>query len=241
MSTIALVGTAITLFLGSFIQRVTGMGLALVAAPFLTVILGAVTGVQTLQVVGLGVCAASAIALRSDVNLRRAGVLLVASAIGLVPGVVLTRSIPTAWLGVGVGVVTLVMLASTSALSRAKAVGGTRAAAAAGALSGFFNVTAGVGGPPIVIYARSTGWEYREYLATVQLFFAGLNVLSIAGRGIPQLSVAGWAVAGVAAVAGTMGGHYFGKHINDNAAKSAVFVIACVGSAAAVVKGIAAL
>ena len=79
MDLITLVGAGVVLFFGSLIQRVTGMGLALVASPFLVLLLGSVTGVQTLQVVGLGVCLASAITLWSDVNIRLAILLLVMS------------------------------------------------------------------------------------------------------------------------------------------------------------------
>jgi uncharacterized membrane protein YfcA len=103
------------------------------------------------------------------------------------------------------------------------------------------NVTAGVGGPPIVIYANSTNWDYREYLATVQLFFAGLNVLSLVGRGIPDLPPVGWAVAAGSSVAGIIAGNLLSQHIKESVAKKAVFAIASVGSAATLIRGITSL
>ena len=118
---------------------------------------------------------------------------------------------------------------------------GARGTAIAGALSGFMNVTAGVGGPPIVIYANSTGWEYREYLATVQLYFAGLNVLSLLARGVPDLPAAGWAVTAGASVAGLVIGNRLSSTINESVAKKAVFAIACIGSLATVIRSASAL
>ena len=241
MDMLTLVGVSVVLFFGSFIQRVTGMGLALVAAPFLVVLLGSVTGVQTLQMVGLGVCLVSAITLWSDVNFRVAALLLVTSAIGLVPGTWIAKSLPASWLGIFIGTVTLAALAATVFLRRSRVFVGARGTGIAGALSGFMNVTAGVGGPPIAIYANSTDWEYREYLATVQLYFAGLNALSLLARGMPDLPTAGWAVAAGSAVAGVVIGNLLSSTINESIAKKAVLAIAGIGSLATVLQGVLTL
>ncbi len=241
MDMITLVGVGVVLFFGSLIQRVTGMGLALVASPFLVLLLGGVTGVQTLQVVGLGVCLASAITLWSDVNIRLAILLLVSSCIGLVPGTLIARSLPASWLSILIGAVTLAALACTVFLRESSLFVGARGTGIAGALSGFMNVTAGVGGPPIVIYAHSTDWDYREYLATVQLYFAGLNVLSLLARGVPDLPAAGWAITAGSSVAGLIVGTLLSTTINESIAKKAVFVIACIGSLATVIRGVTTL
>jgi uncharacterized membrane protein YfcA len=241
MDTITLVSVGVVLFFGSLIQRVTGMGLALVAAPFLVLILGTVIGVQTLLVVGLGVCLASAITLRADVNIRRAILLLATSVVGLIPGTLIARALPASWLGILIGTVTLAALASIVFLRKSSLFVGARGTGIAGALSGFMNVTAGVGGPPIVIYANSINWNYREYLATVQLYFAGLNVLSLFARGVPELPASGWAVAAISAVAGIIIGNRLSKTINESIAKKAVFAIAFIGSLATVIQGISTL
>ena len=241
MDMITLVGIGVVLFFGSLIQRVTGMGLALVAAPFLVLLLGSVTGVQTLQVVGLGVCLASAITLWSDVNIRLAILLLVSSCIGLIPGTLIARSLPASWLGILIGTLTLAALASIAFLRKSSLFVGARGTGIAGALSGFMNVTAGVGGPPIVIYANSINWNYREYLATVQLYFAGLNVLSLLARGAPDLPAAGWAVAAGSSVAGIVIGNRLSTTINESIAKKAIFAIACIGSLATVIQGVSTL
>ncbi len=86
------------------------MGLALVASPLLVLVLGATTGVQMIQVVGLVVCLVSAWMLRRDINYGRVGILLAASLFGIVPGSWMARSLPSSWLMIVIGCITLLAL-----------------------------------------------------------------------------------------------------------------------------------
>lgn len=237
----ALAGVGLVVFLGALVQRVTGMGMALVAAPLLVLLLGATTGVQTLQVIGLFTCLASAIVLRRDINLRRAGALLLAAAIGLAPGVWVARTVPASWLNIMIGAITLIALAATALLRTLTLFQGTKGVVVAGSLSGFMNVTAGIGGPPIVVYAATTGWPHREYLATMQLYFTGLSILSLAGRGLPDLPPAGWVIAAGSATLGLVIGNLAHHRISDTLARRLVYVVAVAGSVATLVRGIMTL
>lgn len=233
--------TGTVLFIASAVQRVTGMGLALLASPFLVLILGSTTGIQTCQIVGLGVCLASAWTLRKQISFRKVGLLLVASVVGLLPGVWVSRTLSAAWLSIVIGTITVCALASIQFLRRASIFEGRKGVALAGGLSGFMNVTAGVGGPPMVVYANSTGWKYTEYVASVQLFFAGLNVLSLAGRGLPSVPVSAWAVIIATAAGGTLAGNLVGNRINERLAQRLVIIIAFVGSLATIIRGVMAV
>lgn len=241
MSAATLLGVSLVLGFGSFIQRATGMGLALVASPFLVLLLGNTTGVQTLQVIGLGVCLISAITLWRDIEPMKAATLLASSVVGLIPGTWLARNLPASWLEILIGSLTLVALGLTTLFRGVQLRSGRWAVGVAGAASGFMNVTAGVGGPPMVIYANSTNWAYKEYLATVQLYFAGLNILSLVGRGLPELPTNGWVVAVGSAVLGIVAGNHLSRHLNETLARKAVFIIACAGSAATLIRGVCAL
>lgn len=237
----ALVGTGVVLALGSLVQRVTGMGLALMASPLMVLIMGPTLGVQTLQVVGLGVCLVSAVTLWRDCNVRRGLILLLAALGGLMPGVLVTRAWSAAWLSVLAGGLTLIALAATAWLRRCSIFQGTRGVLLAGALSGFMNVTSGVGGPPIVIYASTTAWAYAEYVATVQFYFVGLNLASLLGRGLPPWDATTWAVIAGSSVAGLVVGQLVAGHLNESWARRAVSVVAVTGSTAALVRGLASL
>lgn len=235
------IGAAAILAVGALIQRVTGMGLALVASPFLVLVLGPTTGVQLLQVVGLVVCAISAFQLRGDINLRKVGVLFGAALLGLVPGVLVTRLLSEAWLTILIGSITVVALTSIAFLHNSRVFAGIHGTLIAGVLSGFMNVTAGVGGPPLVVYAAATEWAYAEYVSSVQLFFTGLNFASLIGRGFPHLTGTMWVLSAIAAALGLFFGSKIGASISDSVARKSVIVVAFVGSVAAILRGISAL
>lgn len=241
MSIGAAAGMGCIILLGSLIQRVTGMGLALVASPFLVLVLGADLGVQTVQVVGLGVCALSAWQLRGDISRRKAGLLLVCSVAGLVPGAWVARALPGAWLSIVIGTVTALALLASALVHSAAPFEGARGIALTGALSGFMNVTAGVGGPPVVIYANSVRWAYAEYVATAQLYFTGLNALSLVGRGVPALGAGHWGVVVATAVAGLIIGGRIGSSIDERTARTAILVVALGGAIATAARGVSAL
>ena len=234
-------GIGIILVIGSALQRVTGMGLALVASPFLTLVIGPDNGVLLLQAVGFFVCATSAWTLRADLNWAKAGILFLASMIGLLPGIGVAKSLPSSVLSISVGIITVIALALIMLFRKSDFFAGRRGLVAAGSASGFMNVTAGVGGPPLVIYAASSGWKYQEYVATVQILFAGMNLVSLAGRGLPSLSAPLWIVAALSAVCGLIAGNLAAEKINEQAARTAILVIAFIGAVAAIVRGISML
>ena len=241
MEALPVAGAAAVLFLGSLVQRITGTGLALVASPLLVLILGATAGIQVMLIIGLAVCVVSAVMLRAHIDYRRAAVLLAASVLGLVPGAVVARTVPTGWLLIVVGGVTLLALASTRLLRRTGVFAGRTGAGLAGALSGFMTTTAAIGGPPMVLYAQAVRWGYLEFVATVQLVFAGINVLSMFTRGLPALPWAAWAILAAAALAGLAAGHLAARRVDHRLARGGILALAVLGSAAAVLKGVGEL
>ena len=121
---------------------------------------------------------------------------------------------------------------------RARVFRGTAGGATAGFLSGFMNVTAGVGGPAVVLYRVSTGWPDTPYVATVQLYFIGLNTASLAARGRPDLDGATWVAVVGALVLGLAAGDQLADHVSDGQARMMIVVVAVGGAISTVVKGI---
>lgn len=153
---------AAIVLLGSSVQWLTGMGFALVAVPALVLLLGPSQGVV------LANCAAGAI---SVVGLAggwrqvrgRAMVPLCAAAVCTVPaGAWLTRQLPPPVLLLVMGGLVTVAVLLVMKGARVPALRGTRGAVAAGAAGGFMNAAAGVGGPPISLYAVNAGWTVRS-------------------------------------------------------------------------------
>ncbi|MFJ9377675.1 TSUP family transporter [Streptomyces sp. NPDC101455] len=228
---------AAIVLLGSSVQWLTGMGFALVAVPALVLLLGPTEGVV------LANCAAGAI---SVVGLAggwrqvraRAMVPLCAAAACTVPaGAWMTRQLPPPVMLLVMGglVTTAVLLVMRGA--RVPALRGTRGAVAAGAAGGFMNAAAGVGGPPISLYAVNEGWTVREFVPNAQFYGVVVNAFSVAANGMPSLSGARWVAVGAAMVVGGVIGRGLAGRIPEPRARALVLSLALAGGVTAVGKG----
>src|SRR5690606_25112350 len=174
-----LVLVSVAVGVGAGTQRLTGLGFALVSAPFLVLLLGPFTGVLLANALSL---ATNVVVLGQTwraVEVRKALFLAVPAVAAVVPGAWVARSLPAPVLALTAGGLVLVALVAVLASERARVLRGTPGAVVAGAASGFMNVTAGVGGPAISLYGLSTGWPHAPFVATVQLYFVVLNGASI--------------------------------------------------------------
>lgn len=233
-----LVLVAAAVLVGAGTQRITGMGFALMASPLLVLVLGVDDGVATSQALTLIASVVVLFSLWRSVEWGKAGLLTLASLVGIAPGVWLTTQLSAPVLSILIGVLVIVALVAVMANEHARVFTGTTGGAAAGSLSGFMNVTAGVGGPPIVLYQLSTNWAHGPYVATVQVYFIGLNVASLAAGGAPGLDTATWTAVIGALLAGLLLGDRLARRVTDSQARVAIVVVALGGAAATVVKGI---
>ncbi|MFJ5305557.1 TSUP family transporter [Streptomyces sp. NPDC088350] len=224
--------------LGASVQWLTGMGFALVAVPALVLLLGPAQGVV------LANCAAGAI---SVVGLAggwrrvraRAMVPLCAAAVCTVPaGAWLTRQLPPPVLLLVMGGLVTVAVLLVMRGARVPALRGTRGAVAAGAAGGFMNAAAGVGGPPISLYAVNAGWTVREFVPNAQFYGVVVNAFSVAANGVPSLSGARWGAVVAAMVVGGVIGRGLAGRLPERWARVLVLSLALGGGVTAVGKGV---
>ena len=240
---LASLGLAAAVSVGAGTQRITGLGFALVAAPFLVLLLGPFTGVLVVNVLGVAASVLVLVQVRRDVDLRR-GVLLSAPAlVAVVPGAWVARHTGPAVLQVLVGgcvVVALLVVLGTGRRSDARPSSGTGTAPAllAGAASGFMNATAAVGGPALTVYAVATRWPQRAFAATAQLCFTVVGTASVAAKGLPSLPAVDWVVTAAALVVGLGVGTLLAARVSRTTARTAALALALVGSVATVVDGV---
>ncbi|MDO4909024.1 MAG: sulfite exporter TauE/SafE family protein [Corynebacterium sp.] len=238
----SVIGVGIALFLGCILQCITGMGLALVAAPLLILFLGEHDGVMLLQVIGVIVCAVSAKALWHEIDRPKLIRIFIPAAIGVIPGVVFAHLVAPKILDISLGVATLIALALGKLVTHSRLMAGPAGAPIAGGTSGFLNVCAGIGGPPLVIYAHCINWEYRSYVATAQAYFTCLNLLSLImsliSHGIPVFQNGIWITAATTSIAGFIAAHYLHDYLPEKRAGQLVYIIAVLGAAAVTVRGI---
>lgn len=238
LSAAGLTGLALVVVSGAGTQRVTGLGFALVSSPFLVLLLGPFQGVLLANALSL---AANLVVLAQTwraVEVRRALLLAVPALAAVVPGAWVAGALPAPVLSVLVGSLVLVALLVVLLVQRARVLRGHGGAVAAGGASGFMNVTAGVGGPAITLYAISTEWQHRPFVATVQLYFALLNAGSLLVKGWPQLAPSAWGVAALALAMGILVGHRLSGVVSPERARAAVVVLALLGAGLTVGKGL---
>ncbi|MFG2573287.1 TSUP family transporter [Streptomyces sp. NPDC048481] len=224
--------------LGSCVQWLTGMGFALVAVPALVLLLGPAQGVV------LANCAAGAISVVGLAGgwrrVRPAAMvpLCVAAACTVPAGAWLTRRLPPSiTLSVmGALVTAAVLLVMRGA--RVPALRGSRGAVVAGAAGGFMNSAAGVGGPPISLYAVNAGWTVREFVPNAQFYSVVVNAFSVAANGVPELSGTRWAWVSGAMAVGALAGRALSGRIPEPLARRLVLTLALTGGVTAVGKGL---
>ena len=224
--------------LGSSVQWLTGMGFALVAVPGLVLLLGPAEGV-VLANCAAGVICCAGLAGGWRLVRPRAMVPLCAAAACTVPaGTWLTRRLPEPWLLLVMGgLVTVAVLLVLRGFA-VPALRGTRGAVAAGAVGGFMNSAAGVGGPPFSLYAVNAGWPVREFVPNAMFYGVLVNAVSVASNGIPALDRVQWALVVAAMAAGGLIGRTLAPRIPENRARLLVLLLALTGGVTAVTKGL---
>jgi uncharacterized membrane protein YfcA len=224
---------------GALTQRVTGIGFALVCAPLLVLIAGPFEGVLLSNLLGLTVSVIVFVAHWRDTEWKK-GLLLAVPALLAIPfGAYVARNVPPAPLMVIIGLLVILALGAVLLSERARVLRGPGGAVVAGASSGFMNVTAGVGGPAIVLYAVSTAWEHRRFIATFQFYSIFTNLASLAAKGgLPHVTPIALAVSFGALAVGLAGGQILSRHVDHQLARRLAIGLALGGAIFTVIKGI---
>lgn len=226
---------ALAVAVGALAQAVTGIGFALVAAPFLVAFVGPREGVRTAILLS-AVLNAVVLAREHRAVLLAEGSLLLVPAVALTPLLAwATAKIDGRALAVVAGALTVasaVALARGLRLERARNRG---AAMAAGAVSAAMNVVGGIGGPAAALYALNAGWPAGALRATLQAYFLVLNAVALASLGLPAMPPA--LLAGL--LAGWAAGIVVAPHVSQHAARTATLLLAATGGVVAVVRALA--
>jgi hypothetical protein len=233
-----LLGMMLSVVVGAAIQRVTGLGFALVSAPLLVLVSDPITGVLLANLLTLTTNLVVLTETWRQVDLRRV-VTLAIPAICCVPvGALVARHLPQPALLIGIGGLVLGGLAALQLLGRSGLFSGTAATIAAGALSGFMNATAGVGGPAAALYAIASRWPYRSFVGSMQFYFVVINAVSIAVKGLPHVGAMVFVAAFAALGCGVVLGHFAARRVSPEQARVAILVLATAGALGTILKGL---
>jgi uncharacterized membrane protein YfcA len=232
---------------GAGMQRITGLGFALVASPFVVLLIGAVDGVILVNLCGVAVSLVLSVRSFPYIDWRKYLILVSCAIIGILPGALIVKNVPNSWLDILVGVLILVGL-SSAVLVKARIAAHHRAPLAiAGVVSGAMNVTAGVGGPPLGIYGVLSGWEQKSFAATMQPTFFTIGSMSLIAKlslsvtSPPPFSGLIWTALVVACLAGMGIGELLVNRVTPRASRMLLIGLASLGAATVLVRGVFAL
>ncbi len=234
-------------FFGATSQRITGMGFALVAAPFLVILLGPISGVLLANL--CGALSSSLILTRvwSQVEWRKVGLLVPTAFLGIATGILVSKAVPSAWLEISVGLIVFLSLSASLLVRSRRQIDGPVILGSAGYASGFMSYTAGVGGPAVSIYAVMSNWQQTKFAATVQPYFFITGMTSLLGKvifidgAVPNLPWWFWVVIAVALFSGVAAGDVASKRVKPAHARIALITVAYTGSVLTIGKGLLAL
>jgi len=224
--------------LGASVQRLAGIGFALVAVPALVLLLGPAQGVVLANCASCGISAIGLAAAWREVRLAAMGPLVAAAACAVPAGAWVAARLPEPTLLVGMGALVSVAVLAVLRGARLPALRGPRGALAAGAASGFMNSSAGVGGPALSLYAVNAGWTVREFVPNAQFYGVVVNAFSIAAKGPPRLTTPVWLLSAAAIAAGAVIGAALAPRIPEHRARPMVLLLALTGGLVTLTKGL---
>jgi uncharacterized membrane protein YfcA len=226
---------AVAVAAGVAAQALTGFGFSLVSAPFLVAAYRAPTGVQLNLVLSMAVNLAVLAREHRRVDGRAAALLLAPALLAVIPAAYAARRVSSGSLTVTAGVVCLLAVAFLARGSGLRRGSGRAGTAAVGFVSGAMNVFAGMSGPPVVLFALGARWPVERARPTMQLFFFGLNAVTIVSLGWPDRFPAGLAVG---FAVGVLGSAPLSGRPSHGSLRTAMLAIAALGSVLAIVRGL---
>ncbi|WP_235940797.1 sulfite exporter TauE/SafE family protein [Paramicrobacterium fandaimingii] len=245
--TLAVVAGA-AILIGTILQRLSGTGVGLVVAPILTVLLGPVAGILVTNATTVVSGILLLLSMRRDIEWRRYFAFLPGILVGAVVASFVVRSAPASWLQILIGAIVLAALATTFGLPRLPLVRSKALGPVTGAIGGFFNTSAGVAAPIMVINAKLSGWNQKAFAATMQPTFMTMGIvsvvtkLSLGATSISELPPV-WMFGPVVVI--VLGGIWIGgllsMRVSSRTARNTAITLAAMGGAAALIRGLVSL
>jgi uncharacterized protein len=223
---------------GAFLQRLSGLGFSLIAAPSLALVAGPRAGVTLANLLAIMVALTVLVPSAGQVDVAASAVLVPAGLAGVVPGTIASRLVPAGVLQVAVGVVTAAGLLAVVTARRLRVTPRQVITVAAGLASGFSTAVAGAGGPALTVYAVATGWPQPQFAATGQISYAIQAAAALAIKGLPPFPAGSLAATVAAALCGLAAGHLAARRVAAAHARRAAISLAALATLVTLVKGL---
>jgi len=244
--TVLFFAAALAVTAGAIAQRVSGMGFALVAAPFFILLFGPFEGVLLINAGGALSSMLVFLQTRNGVNWRQYFLLVIPAMMAILPGALITIYLNRTTLQLVLGILLIVALIASILVSYTKRHLNQGAVAILfGGASGFMSATVGLGGPAVGIYGVLTRWEQKEFASTLQPYFFTLGASSFLTKIIltgelPDVSPWIWPSMVLCTLIGLAIGKKLQPHVRNDVARNIVIVICLAGAVATVIDALMA-
>lgn len=231
---------------GATLQRISGIGFAMVVAPFTILAIGPAQGVVLVQICGVASALFVLTQVWRDVDWRAYLTLLPTSLVGIIAGTVLTTHLPAATAQAVSALIMLAALAASAAIGRLGQMRrGAGIVAAAGGLAGAMTVLAGVGGVALTALQQATRWDHRSFVATLQPYLVTLSSATVVARltadakAWPALGFSGWLAIVAVMALGIAAGNRVAHRLSKQSAARITFALSLIGAVAALLGALA--
>lgn len=232
-----MLSAALVALVAAVVQRVTGIGFALVATPLLVLFLGPHDGVKVVVILGIVASVVMCFSMYRDIEWRRVLTLVIPAIVASPLAALLTWSVQPMVLLLFVGIAAVFSLVAPYVRGLSRIWSGRSGGILAGATAGFLHLISGLSGPPIIAYAATQKWDRAKFVATLQAVFIAYHVITIAWRGVPESSsIAEVAVLAAVVALGILLGGPLSRRIPEAYARIAMYSIAWVGAAVVLVR-----
>lgn len=233
--------------IGSLFQRITGLGLGLVAGPVLSFMVGPVAGVTMVNGLSIINAANNAWSVREKTDWRRFRLLAGGLVVGSLPALLVVYFLSGPWLMITIGGLVLLALAVASFNPEQSRISPKAKVPMliAGVVGGFMSTIAGIAGPALTVYARLTGWDHRDFIATLHPVILVANTVSFVLKvvligGLDFGAVPGWlwVVSIVAIFVGAWLGDILNRKVSTNQARQLANLLAAAGAIGVLARGV---
>ncbi|GAB2529947.1 sulfite exporter TauE/SafE family protein [Paramicrobacterium agarici] len=226
---------------GSALQRVTGLGFTLVSGPLLVLVLNPFDGIVLANILSALIALVVLARTFQHAQWRTAGKLSIGIVVGVPIGAVVVYALDADMLLILVGALTTIAVVFALTRRPMPVFRGTSGAIFAGSLSGFSNVTAGVGGPALAMFGAATKMSMSSFIPTVQVVALLTNILSVAAKPHMSLPIPLVIAAVCCVLLGLVAGSFLQRVITPTRAQTLALALALAGSLAATTRGVFAL
>lgn len=174
MELFTIVAASVGILVASFFSTVSGFGFALVAMPFLTLVIPVKAAIIFIIAINLLLRLVNMYQVRRDFDWQTVLLTTAGSLLGMVPGSLVLRVLSGAQLQVFLGIVLLTATLLLSLQCTVKITHRTVGRIGAGMLAGFFGASTSVNGPPLALYFLNEQTP-KELMRANLIWFFGLS------------------------------------------------------------------